>query len=98
MERKAFISKGKNIDENELNEENTKEINTKFYKSKCFLLIFIIFMFGCLLVGLVLFLKFSPGCPNKMSPKWWQKELFYQIEVSNFKDSDDDGIGDIDGI
>lgn len=30
--------------------------------------------------------------------KWWKESIGYQIYIKSFKDSNDDGIGDLNGI
>lgn len=63
------------------------------------LLVALLFIFLVLfIIGLIVFLYLYPGCKSNKPTKWWQNEMIYQVEVSNFKDSNGDGIGDINGI
>lgn len=57
----------------------------------------LLILIGCI-IGVILMIIFYPKCPHKPNLEWWQKETAYQIEVSNYKDTNDDGIGDVDGV
>src|ERR671916_215039 len=34
----------------------------------------------------------------RMAPEWWKEAVFYEIYIRSFQDSDEDGIGDLNGI
>ena len=51
-----------------------------------------------MLVSAALLIAFQPKCPYKPRLEWYQKGAIYQIDVEKFKDSDGDGIGDVNGL
>lgn len=61
--------------------------------------IFILFwiIWFAMLAGAILIVVFEPSCPYRPKLNWWDKEIVYQIEIANFKDTDGDRIGDLKG-
>ena len=59
-------------------------------------------MFGLFWIGFYLMLSFWSAIKRFFNkpPKleWWQTEPIYQIFVKSFYDSNNDGIGDLQGI
>jgi hypothetical protein len=77
-------------------EEPPKNERWKSLRTVLLALILLI-LIGCI-IGVILMVILYPRCPHKANLEWWQKETTYQIEVSNFRDSNGDGIGDIQGV
>jgi len=50
-----------------------------------------------MLASAILLIIFQPKCPYKPRLEWYQKGVIYQIDVKKFKDSNGDGIGDVNG-
>jgi hypothetical protein len=41
---------------------------------------------------------FGKRCPPKAKLVWYEKDIIYEIDVTTFRDTNQDGIGDIKGF
>ena len=51
-----------------------------------------------MLVASVVIIIKAPKCPSPEPKQWWQKSPVYEVYVKSFKDSNGDGIGDLQGV
>lgn len=60
-----------------------------------FVLFWIIWI--AMLVASIVIIVYAPKCPSPDPKQWWQKGPIYKVDIANFKDSNNDGTGDIKG-
>jgi len=60
-------------------------------------IIFWICWLAMLVASVVIIIK-APKCPSPEPKQWWQKSPVYEVYVKSFKDSNGDGIGDLQGV
>ncbi|CAF0940534.1 unnamed protein product [Rotaria sordida] len=72
--------------------------NPKWKRIRWLIAILYLLLLVLLLVGAILLVIFSPRCPPKPKLVWYQKEIIYELDVTTFRDSNQDGIGDIKGV
>ena len=60
---------------------------------------FILFWIGWLamLVTAIAIIVLAPRCPHRPDLKWYHTDNVYQVYAKSFKDSGDDGVGDLKG-
>lgn len=64
-------------------------------------MIFIAFIFltwVALVITVLALVLAYPKCRDPAHRSWWQNEAIYRIYVPSFKDSDDNGVGDLKGV
>jgi len=54
----------------------------------------LLLFFGCV----ILTAQNSKKTPTSQSRQWWQHAVFYEIYPRSFADSNNDGVGDLNGI
>lgn len=70
-----------------------------FYVFLRWLFVILIFLLILsMMIFVVIFIMHQPSCPYRPKLQFYEKEILYQVEVATFKDSNGDGIGDINGI
>ncbi|MFH4980202.1 hypothetical protein AB6A40_006911 [Gnathostoma spinigerum] len=73
--------------------------NDPFWKFLRWILFILFWLLWILLfLAAILIVVFNPGCPAKFKPNWWQTSITYHLWVPSFKDSDNNGVGDVKGI
>ncbi len=61
--------------------------------------LFILFwvLWLAMLVAAIALIVVAPKCPTPAPKQWWQKAPIYEVYVKSFKDSNNDGVGDLKG-
>ncbi|KAK5965114.1 Neutral and basic amino acid transport protein rBAT [Trichostrongylus colubriformis] len=93
-------SKEKDADAVGLTEEELEPYRDDPFWKTIRLVLFILFwiLWILLFLAAILLVVFSPGCPARRTPNWWQTAMAYNIWVPSFQDSDGDGYGDMQGL
>ena len=60
-------------------------------------LLFWLAVIGMIVLAIV-FVWVTPKCARVEKMAWYRKDIAYQIDVQHFKDTDGDGMGDLEGV
>ena len=80
-------------------EELMKYANDPFWvRLRMFLFVLFWVVWFAMLIGAIVIVAIAPKCPATSSLPWYQKTTIYQVYVRSFKDSNNDGEGDLKGL
>lgn len=89
--RQAFVGMGK--------EELMKFANNPFWvRMRWFLFVLFWLLWFGMLAGAIGIILLAPKCASPAPSKWYQESPIYHLNLKNFKDGSDDGIGDLAGL
>ncbi|CAG9533601.1 unnamed protein product [Cercopithifilaria johnstoni] len=96
-ETKAYKTTARSIGltKNEL-EQYSNDPFWKVVRNAMFVLFWVAWVL--MFLAAVLIVVFSPKCEAEKKPEWWRRHVSYQIFTPSFRDSNNDGIGDFNGI
>ena len=61
------------------------------------LTIFLVIWLAMLVVAIAVIIL-TPKCPARPEQEWWQQGIVYCVQAKSFLDTDQDGIGDLEGV
>ena len=98
-----FKQSSENVEKEEfvgLSKQELEKYAKDPYWVKVRLILLIGFWLGwfALLATAIAIICLAPKCPVRPNLEWWQKSPMYQIVPQSFKDSNNDGIGDLKGL
>jgi hypothetical protein len=70
----------------------------KWKRIRLIIALLYLLVIALLLAGSIYFIISSPRCPPKPKLEWYQRDIIYEIDVATFRDTNNDGIGDIRGL